>query len=228
MLPRCTFAGCVSVSSRRMLRLGVCGMWLLGSLPLAATTTVYQCSVAGGVLYQDTPCARGQQQKTLGLTDVPATPPSALLTHTAPAVEPAPVLVARPTRPNAPLPLMYGCIRATDGKSYISRRGDPAPYLAPFGMLGMFQQPLSQVYGQPGGAGISAPEMNRGRVTSQLISNNYVWVQDECRPLTMAETCHALRDAHDDNAQQLKNAFKSEQPPLEQRDAELRTQLDNC
>jgi hypothetical protein len=123
---------------------------------------------------------------------------------------------------------MYTCLRATDGKTYLSENGDPQPYLVPLGMLAVGSPSLSQVYGPPNSAGGSAPELNRGRVTPGLIANNYVWVQDQCRELTRAETCRALRDAYDDNATKLRRAFKSDQPPLEQRDEQLRAQLRNC
>jgi hypothetical protein len=98
----------------------------------------------------------------------------------------------------------------------------------PYGILGASQAPLSQVYGPPNSAGASAPELNRGRISPNLVANNYVWVQDQCRPLSRAETCRALRDAYEDNADKLHRAFKSDQPPLEKREQELRRQLQNC
>ena len=129
--------------------------------------------------------------------------------------------------PTAPLPHMYACQNATNGKTYLSRNGNPRPYLAPFGVLGALQQPLGDVYGR-GGAGASAPELNRGRITGGLIANNYVWVQDLCRPLSRQETCEELQRAYDENAHKLKQAFDSERAPFEQREAELRAQLTNC
>ena len=65
---------------------------------------------------------------------------------------------------------MYTCVRATDGKTYLSDNGNPPPYQAPYGVLGAEQLPLSEVYGPDrGAAGISAPEANRGRVTAQAM-----------------------------------------------------------
>jgi hypothetical protein len=61
-----------------------------------------------------------------------------------------------------------------------------------------------------------------------LIANNYVWVQDRCHPLSVPEICQALRDQYQENAHNLRNAFKSDQPPLQQRDTELRAQLTHC
>jgi hypothetical protein len=86
---------------------------------------------------------------------------------------------------------------------------------------------VGSVYGR-GGAGASAPELNRGKVSSTLVANNYVWVQDQCRELSPQETCDALQDAYDKNEHQLKQAFKSEQAPFEKREAELQAQLAGC
>jgi hypothetical protein len=158
---------------------------------------------------------------------VPSRSPPPAVPRAAPPAEVAPAPVA--PEPAAPLPVMYACTRATDGKTYLSDHGDSAPYLAPYGVLGAEQQPLSEVYGPDrGAAGISAPEANRGRVTSGLVANNYVWVQDSCRELDPGEICQALEDAYEENARQLRNAFKSQRPPLERREAQLHAQLANC
>lgn len=197
----------------------------LAALP-AGAATVYKCTGADGrVTFQDRPCPRAQRQDIVPLADP---------TPAAPAPPPQPVSDDRdssppppspaPPPPSAPLPGLYACTRATDGKFYISRNGDPQPYLAPFGMVGMVQTPLAR----GGAGGASAPELNRGKVTAGLVSDNYVWVQDQCRPMTFNETCHALQDDYDDNARKLRRAFKSDRPPLERRDEELRGQLANC
>lgn len=205
------------------------GCLSLAAAPTAAATTVYKCTAADGrVIYQDAPCARSQRQHAIRLSDVtppvPTTPPPKVApAPTAPSPTPAPA----PTAPVAPLPTMYACQGAVDGKTYLSRNGRPRPYLAPFGLLGAVQQPLGDVYGR-GGAGASAPELNRGNVTSGLIGNNYVWVQDLCRPLSRQETCEALQEAYEKNEHQLKQAFQSERAPFEQREAELQAQLTNC
>lgn len=206
--------------------------WLLLLLALSAAPasagTAYQCTDASGkVSFQDKPCGATQRQQVLQLDD------SQPLAVPAPEKPAAPVFETisqppPPLPPSTPLPAMYACVRATDGKPYTSENGDPQPYQVPYGILGASQLPLSQVYGGRGAAGASAPELNRGRVTTGLIANHYVWVQDQCRELTRAETCRALRDAYDDNAEKLRRAFKSDQPPLEQRDRDLRAQLQNC
>ncbi|WP_266172119.1 DUF4124 domain-containing protein [Dyella subtropica] len=209
---------------------------LLLLLPFSATpvgaTTVYKCTGGDGkVIYQDAPCTKAQHQQTIDLPDQPSVaqprpaPPATTDQGTSAPPPPAPYV---PAEPSVPLPRMYGCTRATDGKVYLSTQGYPEPYLAPFGILGAVQMPLAHAYGPAGGAGISAPEANRGKITSGLVAGNYVWVQDQCRPLTIQETCHALQDAYDENARKLRRAFKSDRPPLEQRDNELRAQLGQC
>ncbi|MGO4700911.1 DUF4124 domain-containing protein [Dyella sp. 2RAB6] len=198
----------------------------LAALP-AGAATVYKCTGADGrVTFQDRPCARAQRQDVVQLADPtpaapapPQQPPAGDDRDTSPPAPPS-----RPAEPAAPLPGLYACTRATDGKFYISRNGDPQPYLAPFGMVGMVQTPLAR----GGGSGASAPELNRGKVTAGLVSGNYVWVQDQCRPMSFDETCHALQGDYDDNARKLRRAFKSDRPPLERRDEELRGQLANC
>lgn len=194
----------------------------------ATGTEVYKCSDRSGhVAYQDTPCTGTQRQQTLRLPDAAATPapaPVEPMTAATPDDPPAPP----PAVPGTPLTQLYACRHAVDGKTYLSRDGQPQPFLAPLGMLGVIQQPLSQVYGQPGGAGISAPEANRGRITPGLVANNYVWVQDQCRPLSVPEICQALRHDLEQNERKLQRAFKSDRPPLQQRDDELRAQLTNC
>ena len=198
----------------------------------AHASTVYKCSSHGQVAYQDSPCTRAQQQQIVQLAAEP--PAAATSTAAKPDSEslPASIVVTtaatRSAATHVPLPPMYRCRRAVDGQLYLSSNGRPAPFLAPFGMLGAVQMPLAQVYGQPGGAGISAPEANRGRVSRGLVANHYVWVQDQCRPLSMPEICHALGRALEENSRKLQRAFKSDRPPLQARDAELRAQLSNC
>ena len=207
-----------------------CGL-LAGALPRpAAATTIYRCVGADGrAVFQDKPCARDQHQQQLSVSDVPTMAPPASPTpapaptdtDTAPPPSPAPA-------PAAPLPTMYTCVRATDGSSYLSDNGDPQPYLAPYGIVGE-PRSLADAYAPDrGAAGGSAPEANHGRVTSDLVANNYVWVQDQCRALDSAETCQALQQAWEDNEHKLRNAFQSQRPPLEKRAAELTAQLASC
>jgi hypothetical protein len=209
-------------------------LWIFALLCLicghALAGTAYQCTATNGkVTYQDKPCSGNQRQQVLQLDDStplvsPPPPPPPVTTEAVP--EPPPP--AEAVSPAVPLPVMYACVRATDGKTYLSENGQPEPYQVPFGILGAGSLPLSQVYGPPNSAGASAPELNRGRVSPNLVGNYFVWVQDQCHELTPSETCHALRDAYDENATKLRRAFKSDQPPLEKREHELLAQLQNC
>ncbi len=197
-----------------------------------AAATVYRCTTPkGAVIYRDTPCPGEQRQQRLALPPVPTVvpPPAPADEPEEPAEPPAAAPTPAPAVAGAPLPVMYSCTRATDGKSYLSRNGDPAPYMVPLGILGAFPRSLSQVYGPTqGAAGISAPEANRGRVSPGLVANNYVWVRDGCRQMDAQETCRALEDAYRENSHKLDRAFKSERAPLEKRDAELQAQLTHC
>ncbi|UPG85419.1 DUF4124 domain-containing protein [Luteibacter aegosomatis] len=194
--------------------------WLLLAAP-AAAETVYKCQANGQVTYQQAPCATHQAQQVIRLQDA------------APSVAP-PVAAAPPTREEAtaipapppvvaPLPRLFACVRATDGKPYTSDNGNPQPYLAPFGVLGAATGPLSANV-----PAASAPELTRGVDFASATRGHYVWVQDTCRELSAAETCEALRDEAEANQRAIRNAFKSERGPLDAKDARLRGQLQSC
>ncbi|KGI78905.1 hypothetical protein LF63_0102420 [Oleiagrimonas soli] len=200
----------------------------------AAAETIYKCTARNGqVSYQDTPCARSSQQQTLNMpTPPPATslpaPPAAPVPAT-----PPPVRIAQTPAPAAEpvtLPQLYSCVRATDGTSYVSRDGHPNAYLAPLGMLGAFQSPLSSVYGGKNATqrAASDPQLARGRITSGLIASNYTWVQDRCRPMSAYEICLTLRDQLSDVEDKIHKAFQSDQPPLERQAAGLRKDMAGC
>lgn len=200
---------------------------LIISLPVTAGT-VYKCSDGHGhVSFQEERCASAMKQETLQLSDAVAAPSPM---PAAPA-SPAPVVdkpAPEPSAPRVPLTQMYRCMHAVDGSLYVSSNGHPRPFLAPLGMLGTLPESLSDAYGQPGGAGISAPEANRGRVSSSLVAGSYTQVQDQCRPMRVPEICDWLDDQNEANERKLQRAFKSDQPPLLKRETELRGQLSNC
>lgn len=195
----------------------------------AVAGTVYKCSGTDGrVIYQDTPCAKTQRQQTLQLPDDTTAPPPPASVVTRPDRPPPVAAPAPPSTPGVPLVQLYQCRHAVDGSLYVSRNGNPPPFRAPLGMLGALSTPLGEVYGSPNHAGISAPEANRGRVSAGLVANNYVWVQDRCRPLSVPEICSELRDEQEQNARKLQRAFNSDRPPLQRRDDELQAQLTHC
>ncbi|GLQ49125.1 DUF4124 domain-containing protein [Dyella flava] len=190
-------------------------------LPLPAradTTTVYKCSSPQGqVIYQGTPCTRNQQQQTMQLENgepvsspLPASPGS---TTSIAAKAPAP-----PALPSTPPSLMYRCINAVNGNSYFSSNGNPQPYYAPLAVTGIIPTPLGQTYAPPG----------RGAPTAATIASHYVLVHDSCQAMTAEDTCSELRNEYDENERKLSRAFKSDQPPLLQRESDLIAQLNHC
>jgi hypothetical protein len=209
-------------------------VFALSALALAATAgaraeTVYKCATDGQTIYQQTPCASSQRQETLHLQDsAPASGRMAPMPGP-PQREEVATDASPPPQPLQPPPRMFGCIRATDGKPYTSADGNPQPYLAPLGVLGVASGSLSDTYGNPNSAVASAPELNRGKGNvGAIASSNYVWVQDQCRELSPAETCQALRSESDATQRQIRNAFKSDRAPLDAKDAQLRNQLQSC
>lgn len=201
---------------------------LLLSLPVAApvaATTVYRCIGADGVVaYQDQPCAAGQKASTIVLPDsapsAPVPPPPSM-----PTAASAPPPPAAP--PPAPLPQLYACYRATDGKRYVSSDGNPPSYLAPIGVLGAISMPLARTYG-PGGAGISAPGVGPTPHVASRIAGYYTSVQDRCEPLPRAEICQRVQQQYDAVEHKLRNAFQDAKPALEAEASHLRSQLRGC
>jgi hypothetical protein len=197
-----------------------------------ARAQVYRCTAANGsVSYQDRACASGQKQKIL---DVPSRAPPGY-------VPPAPATVATPETPASaspsqgyvpsaplpPLPEMYTCVGAVNGNQYLTH-SPPPPYLAPLGVLGYPPQSLSQAYGAPGGAGMSAPELSKPRIGGPRIATGMTEVQDYCLPATHAQVCGYVQREYDANHRKLRMAMPHEQPPLEQREQQLSAQLKNC
>lgn len=198
----------------------------------APAETVYKCLAGTQVIYQQTPCAKTQRQQAIQLAD----PAPAATRSAPPPVDAAPngetaqaPDTAPRTMPDAPPPRMYGCIRATDGTPYTRPDGNTEPYLAPSGVVGDFGGTLGDAYSGRNAAIASAPELNRGKGNVGVLTNtNYIWVQDTCRRLSVDETCRVLHDEADANRKALRNAFKSDRPPLEAKDASLSRQLAGC
>ncbi|MGH8184388.1 MAG: DUF4124 domain-containing protein [Rhodanobacteraceae bacterium] len=197
----------------------------------AAHAQVYRCSAANGsVAYQDRPCSRGQRQKVLNVPSRP--PPGYVPPSVATAALPASSTQAAPIStyaapPATPLPVMYACVGAVNGKQYLTR-SPPPPYLAPLGVMGYPPQSLSQAYGSPGGAGMSAPELSKPRIGGPRIAAGMTEVQDYCLPATHAEVCSYVQKEYDANHHELRMAMPHEQPPYAQREQQLVAQLKNC
>ncbi len=203
----------------------LCALWL----PTAArAVAVYRCTAANGaVAYQDKPCVAPQKQKTVQLSDAPVIAPPSPTASAPPAaasIELGPVAAS----PSTPLPAMYACTRYDGERHYLSDTL-PQPYYVPLGALGYPGQSLDRAYGGRDRLGMSAPEEARPpKLGGPLIGNAYVPVQDDCQPAPRAQVCDELRHRYDANHEKLRMAFPSDQPPLEQRERELRAQLSGC
>jgi hypothetical protein len=117
--------------------------------------------------------------------------------------------------PRTPPSTLYRCVRATDQTTYLSSNGNPQPYYVPLAMTGMLPTSLGRI----------AP---RVKPNAAMVASQYVLVQDQCAPMTPQDTCATLRDQYDENERKLSRAFKSDQPPLLQREKELLAELSHC
>ncbi len=203
-------------------------LWFAAVVAPATAGTVYKCTDARGhVSYQDTPCAPGRRQQRLFLAETPPATPPAPAPAAPPPVPAAPVTPRRPAIP--PPPRLYRCVRATDGKTYLSHDGHPPPYLAPLGMLGVIRQPLAEVYGsaQGAGVGLSAPELAT-RPSPALVGGYMTPVRDACQPLSPRAACIALQAQHDANEAAIRKAFESDRAPLRKRRERLDARMAGC
>lgn len=209
---------------------------LLATVPLGVHAQVYRCTAPNGsVAYQDRPCAQGRRQSVVDVPSrappgyVPAPPLSAASPDSSQSASAAGVWSPSADVPlPAPLPAMYVCVGAVNGKRYFTRH-PPPPYLAPLGVLGYPPRSLSDVYGAPGGAGVSAPELApKPRIGGPSIAAGMTEVEDACVPAPKAEVCAFVQREYDDNHHKLRIAMRSEQSPLQQRQNDLRDQLRNC
>ena len=196
-----------------------------------ARAQVYQCTAANGsVSYQDRACASALKQKIINVPSrappdyVPPAPTTVAAPEAAASVPSPPAYI--PPAPS-PLPAMYACVGAVNGKPYLTR-SPPPPYLAPLGVMGYPPQSLSQAYGAPGGAGMSAPELSKPRIGGPRIATGMTEVQDYCLPATRAQVCGYVQGEYDANHRKLRMAMPHEEPPLEQREQTLQDQLRNC
>lgn len=191
---------------------------------------VYRCTAANGsVSFQDHACTAGQRQTIINVPSraPPGYVPSPVATIAPPATAVVDAALLPAPAPPAPLPALYACVGAVNGKPYVVRTPTP-PYLVPLGVLGYPPQSLSQVYGAPGGASMSAPEFSHPRIGGPRIGAGLTEVQDYCLPATHAQVCDFLQNEYDANHRQLRMAMRHAQPPLEQRERQLQDQLRNC
>ncbi len=193
--------------------------------------TAYKCVTASGhVSFQDTPCPRHQRQHALHLAAPPppgSSPAPVAAAPSAPAPDHPPPAPSRPP-PRHAIPVLYACRRATDGTRYISRHGQPRPYYVPLGILGWPSRSLSDQLATPDPPAAATPRHDRATRQAARLAGTYTRVQDRCRQLSIPETCRELRDEHDAIEEKIRQAFRSDRPPLEKREQALQSELSGC
>lgn len=205
----------------------------LTGVQVVAHAQVYRCTTShDDIAYQDRPCPRGARQEVLNLPSrAPPgyAPPASTASAVPPAEDTVPPASTAYVPPASPLPVLYACVGAVNGKRYLARQ-PPSPYLAPLGVMGYPPQSLAQAYGGRGGAGVSAPEAApKPRIGGPSMAAAMTEVQDACVPATHVEVCAFVQREYDDNHQKLRAALlPSEQEPLRRRELQLQDQLRNC
>ena len=199
---------------------------------LAAAGDMYKCTDAqGSIAFQDHPCPAGAKETELHMA-TPALAPAADATSSAAMAPPppAPQPAAAPPPPRQPLPPLWLCTNAEDGKQYISRDGVTQQRLVPLGVMGYPGKSLASAYG-PGGIGVSAPGMRQIPIDTSpqaAVAGDYITIQDQCEQATREQTCTYLRQQYDQVHEKLRGAFKDEQSVLQPQADELDAQLDGC
>jgi len=205
---------------------------LLGVMPAAVAGKVYKCvDASGAVAFQDQPCPTGATQSRVHLAPPPpadaATP---LARAPSPPAETRPAEASSPP-PAKPLPPMWVCRSAENGKQYFSRSGNPPVRFVPLGVLGYPGHSLAQAYG-PGGIGVSAPGMRKIPVShapADALAGEYTTMQDTCVRASPEQTCAYLRKRFDEVQEKLDHArFKDEQARLQPQVDRLRNELGGC
>lgn len=195
-----------------------------------AHAQVFKCTAANGATkFQDRTCAASERQQVVPL---PARGPPGYVPP--PGATAGPPVASTPVLPSpvyapppVPLPVIFACVGAVNGKRYLART-PPPPYLAPLGVMGYPPQSLSQAYGSPGGAGMSTPDSAHPRIGGPPAATGMAEVEDACVPATRADVCSFVQNEFDDNQHRLNLAMPHERPPLERRQRELDDQLRNC
>lgn len=193
---------------------------------------VYKCINPQGVIaFQDHACAVADQQTVLQLAPQPP-PVTSTVDETTVSDEPVELppapSVAMPWRRT--LPTLWACTRY-DGERYMSTSGVAQSHAVPLGVLGYPGVSLGEAYGA-GHLGNSAPSGKSPPIAAaggrNAIGAGYTWVEDQCLPASIAQTCKYLREQFDNNHGTLHRAARAEQPALEARERELRDQLAGC
>lgn len=196
---------------------------------------VYKCTTPqGDVAFQDGPCPAGAVQTQVRLADAPpaqALSAAPVSTDSPPQPPPGAAQPAMKAQPPAPLPALWLCVNAADGKPYVSRNGNPPLRYVPLGMLGIPGKALSEAYGS-GGIGVSAPGVRKIPVDASpqaALGAEYTPLQDTCAPASREQTCAYLRKQFGEIDDALRKArFNDERARLQPQADELQAQLGGC
>lgn len=169
-----------------------------GGAASASELTVFRCVDArGAVRLQDQPCPAHMTEQARQMRrplDAPPTAPMPAQAGTPPAAEPQDAPPApRPRRTPAP---RYECLR-DDGVVYENDTGVPEVRWVPLWTLGLDPRAPARTFGRTG----AKPERRDGfrpRVPErvehpELALGPGAWVEDVCRPLSVAELCRRQR-----------------------------------
>jgi len=220
------------------MRTGIAAALILVAAPWAQAGNVYKCTNPddGAIAFQDHPCATGDTETVIQLAKPPPAQPAMSQdsgegadTSAPPPSADARLSAARQAMTGS-LPVVFECVNGEDGKTYMSRNGNPDLRMVPAGVMGIPGQSLAQAYG-PGGIGVSAPGMRKIPVDTSpqsAVAGAYVAVQDHCVPAGKEQTCAYLRQQFDEVHQKLKRAFKDERAALQPKEDELNAELDGC
>jgi len=192
--------------------------------------TVFRCVAAGGgVTLQDRPCPPDTTEEARRLRR-PLDPPPLL--RAAPTAAPAPVAnvpVAEPApvMHRAPAP-RYECLR-DDGVVYENDTGIPEVRWVPLWTLGLDPRAPARTFGRTG----AKPERRPGfkpRVPDRVDEpatalGPGAWIEDVCRPLSVAELCRRQRAHIDALAHRAASSTTGEAARLNAERAQRRVQF---
>jgi len=206
-------------------------LWLLVLGPAAAHAEVYKCTnAAGGVAYQDVPCASGDAETTVRMSTQPAAPAPGDSVEPVQRAPDGPAQAAPPPIASKDPPAMWLCTRPEDGKQYMSSDGSPPTRMVPSGILGQPGKSVGTAFGK-GNVSAPAPGVRRiaaAPVAADAAATDYVAVQDQCEPATREATCAYLQGEYDKLHEKLKHAFKDDRAVLEPQLYALDRQMDGC
>ncbi|MBD8527749.1 DUF4124 domain-containing protein [Pseudomarimonas arenosa] len=194
----------------------------------AETYTVYRCvSADGAVTLQDQPCPADSDSEERRFRDqggtaapVAAVPPVPADPTTSPPVSP----VAAPRPP----PARWRCVDI-DGQARVSDRNDPRGRWVPAWTLGISSEPA----GLAGRAGRAPPQLPSQPPPAEVAAARQraqaqVYVEDRCRPMSLAETCQHLREQLEETRRRRFNQQPSGRAESDVLIEQLQSELAGC